>query len=489
MNRVGLKALKENTANKLGLGLALALAATLLFTNISKASFWHDEGYTMMLAPMSPAEIISRTAKDVHPPLYYLKLHFWMELFGSNELGARSFSAICVLGIVIAGFLLCKRLFGSPTARLAALFLATAPFLVRYGQEARMYALVALLLLLATLVLHQALEKDRTWQWALYAVLIAASLYTHYYSVFIIFVHWSYVVLTGGIKKSKWWGANIFALALFAPWVPSAYEQFTRVQVAFWIPKATALTIPSTLAQYLTFTDLGVITPLWRITAFTIFQLFIALVMWQNRKKWQPWLLITAYAFWAPQIVWLLSYKRPVYVDRYFVFSSIAFYCLLAALIYFAKPWNKKPALRAVTILGLLVTMGVGVRNVYSQASHQMRNLAAAVHTDFKPGDKIVSGELYTFFDYSYYNRTGSETLLYSPSGFSGCCEGRSLLYDKPQILVRSFSDITSPTSTVWVIGKTGTHDYFDNVPSNWQPVGARVERGYVAAQKYQLSR
>src|SRR5205085_11489261 len=88
----------------------LVLGAALRFIDIAKSSIWHDEGYTMMLVPQPVADIITRTGRDVHPPLYYLALHYWTLVFGSSETAARGMSAILSLGTVVVGYLLVRRL-------------------------------------------------------------------------------------------------------------------------------------------------------------------------------------------------------------------------------------------------------------------------------------------------------------------------------------------------------------------------------------------
>lgn len=453
------------------LGLTLIVGAAARFLNIAAASIWHDEGYTMMLAPQSPAQIIARTARDVHPPLYYLTLHYWIKLFGSSETGARSLSAVAMLGVVIIGFLLVKELFGKQAARLAALFLALGPFLVRYSQEARMYGMAAFLAILATYLLVMALKANKTSWWIGYSLSIAAGLYTHYYFVFIVLLHWLYVLVSRkpkpAVANKNWWYANIASAALFAPWLPTAYHQFTRVQAGFWIAKPTALTLPSTIAQFLTFTDLGAFGSALRLI---VFLAFLALVVWFALKKeyWPKGALIAGLTFLAPVLVLVLSLKRPIYVDRYFVFAAAGFYMLLATLIYTMKPWRDSAILRVVTVLVLVVVFVIGIGDVYSQATHQMKKVGEYVNASFRPGDEIVSGELYTYFDFSYYNHTGTTTKLLAPNGVDGYGES-SLLYDRSaEVVVRHFSDARPASGRVWVIGKPGQNDDF-KVPDNWR--------------------
>jgi uncharacterized membrane protein len=461
------------------------------FVNIAKSSIWHDEGYTMMLAPQSPLEILARTGRDVHPPLYYLVLHYWMLVFGNSETAARGLSAVFMLGVVIVGYLLVKRLFANENyARLAALFLALAPFLVRYSQEARMYGMVAFVLLVATYAMVRALEAGSYKWWGVYALALSAGLYTHYYSVFMILVHWLYVATISNYKARKgvfnlrWWGANILAAALFLPWLPTAYAQFTRVQASFWIPKPNLHTLPNTFMQFLIFNNtnfpwLGLV-----VTAFLVLLNIWALVKIKLKKSF---LLLVFYSVLSPGLVVLLSYKRPIYVDRYFVFAAVAFYMLLAVSLLTVFAGRRLLASIAITLA--TIAFGVGIQQVYYQSNHQMRQIGEVVNHQYRQGDDILSGELYTYFDFSYYNHTGYLLKLWSKNGVNGYGES-SLLYDRAdQIVVHNLSDLHPASGFVWVVGKTGAHDYYDKVPSNWTPVGLKYTAGYSAVQEYQVTR
>lgn len=41
---------------------------------IMDSTYWYDEMFSIMLIRMPISELIEKTAKDVHPPLYYLIL-------------------------------------------------------------------------------------------------------------------------------------------------------------------------------------------------------------------------------------------------------------------------------------------------------------------------------------------------------------------------------------------------------------------------------
>ena len=480
------------------LTLTVAIGAVLRFWDIAKSSIWHDEGYTMMLAPDGVLEILWRTGRDVHPPLYYVALHYWMELFGTTEAAARSLSVVFMLACIPIGYLLVKRLCSESAGRLAAIFVAFGPFLVRYSQEARMYAMVAFILLLSTYFLVRAVESKSSNKWfVFYAVTIAAALYTHYYSIFMILVHWSYVLYVTsrkdkrGLFDYRWWLANFAGAALFLPWLPSALAQVKRVQASFWIPPSNIETLPNTLMQFMVYNNL---TELGKPVKLGISFIFVGFVvgLWVYAKKYRSsTFLMAAYALAAPVLVVMVSVllSRPIYVDRYFVFSAVAFYALLAIILVHGWPFAKKSALSAITAAVMLVVFMIGNLNVYKYGNHQMREIGRVVNEQYQNGDEIISGELYTFFDFSYYNKTATETKLWAKNGINGYGE-TSLIFDRAdQVVVKDLAVINPSSGYVWVVGKTGPKDYFDKVPANWQPVGPKYEYGYSAAQKFAVSR
>lgn len=474
--------------------LVTALGAILSLIDISESSIWHDEGYTLMLALMSPAQIIARTARDVHPPLYYLLLHYWVAVFGHSELAARSLSAVFLVAAVPLAYLLIRRLWSEPAGRLAALFVACGPFLIRYSQETRMYALEALLLLLATYLLVRGAVSRRWLWWAGYTVAMAAAFYTHYYAVFMVAVHWLYMAAQTrrrprrGLALPAWWVSNSVIVLLFLPWLPTAYHQYERVQASFWIPTATVATLPATFQEYFTF-FLIYNVPLWVgiIIGIATSIFVIGMMAWLYRRRPDrrlPLLLLGSYAFLGPVLVWAVSFgHRPIYVDRYFVYATIAFYCLLGIFVAeLPRRWRSRAA------VVVLVLFAVGIVNLHQNVNHKMRVIGAYVTSQYRPGDEIVSGELYTFFDFSYYNHTGATVHLWSQNGVNGYTES-GLIYDRPGVVVEDLATLDPPSHHLWMVGKNLPNEeyYGSAVPGNWRQIGPTVQSGYVEVREYDV--
>ena len=79
------------------IGIFLA-GAVFRFYQIGSESIWIDEYHSITLALSGgPLQIVRAAAADVHPPLYFLLLRFWLDLFSDSLASARGFSAVVSL--------------------------------------------------------------------------------------------------------------------------------------------------------------------------------------------------------------------------------------------------------------------------------------------------------------------------------------------------------------------------------------------------------
>lgn len=229
----------------------LILSAALRFYRIDAQSLWYDEGNSARIAERSVRLIIEGAAGDIHPPLYYLLLKLWRAIFGGGEAALRSLSALAGVGTVALTFLIGREGFNARVAVMAAFVAAISPFAVYYGQEARMYALLAFAATLSTWALLPAL-MGRDWsprRAAVYVLATVFGLYTQYAFPFVMvaqgvcFVganaavtnYWRSLKTPMVVGQSRWLRyilANLIAIALFAPWLPIALRQIRGWAVA-----------------------------------------------------------------------------------------------------------------------------------------------------------------------------------------------------------------------------------------------------------------
>ena len=71
-----------------GLGALVALSLLLRTTQLG-IGFWIDEGLSVGIADRPLGDIPLALREDGSPPLYYMLLHFWLDIGGRSEAGVR----------------------------------------------------------------------------------------------------------------------------------------------------------------------------------------------------------------------------------------------------------------------------------------------------------------------------------------------------------------------------------------------------------------
>ncbi|MBC7225721.1 MAG: glycosyltransferase family 39 protein [Thermoflexales bacterium] len=168
----------------LPLVFCLLLALALRAGGLDRWSLWYDEAYCWWVASQVPLrEMLSLSAREVVPPLYYLLLRAWIPLAGATEFALRWPSVLMGVLTIAGAARLAGRLTGRPLGALAAalLFAVGTPFLWA-SREVRMYGPALAWTLLADVALLETLAASsargrQLWAW-LWATFTLAALYT-----------------------------------------------------------------------------------------------------------------------------------------------------------------------------------------------------------------------------------------------------------------------------------------------------------------------
>lgn len=148
----------------------MVVAAVLLLPTLGTASYWFDEAFSVQRAGGSLGELVSLlSGREINMTLYYGLLWVWTRV-GTDEGWVRLLSAVCVVASLVPLWLLGRRLSGGRVAAMACLLLVVDAFVIRYGQEARSYALLLLLATTSTWLLVRALDTALRRDWILYAL-------------------------------------------------------------------------------------------------------------------------------------------------------------------------------------------------------------------------------------------------------------------------------------------------------------------------------
>ncbi|MCB0257875.1 MAG: glycosyltransferase family 39 protein, partial [Anaerolineae bacterium] len=189
------------------------------------------------LAGQSIPALIAHTARDIHPPGYYLLLHGWATLAGNSEFSLAFFSTTFGLLIIPLTYALARCLTNRPVALWSALLVAVSPFNIWYSQEVRMYTLGTALGLVATYALVKGIATNRLQPWLGYVIAATVGLYTLYYFAFLLITINSFILLRQLITRrsiKSWLIANTYVLLAYALWLPTAWRQATNPPVPPW---------------------------------------------------------------------------------------------------------------------------------------------------------------------------------------------------------------------------------------------------------------
>ncbi len=488
VNSMGQRWLRS--ARECGLLPILILAAVVRLYGLTDSAIWCDEGSSLLLSQYSPALTWFHTAHDVHPPLYYLLLHGWMSLFGNSLFSIRFMSVVPALGTVGLVIWLVRLIATRRAAVLAGVLVALLPIAVRYSQEVRMYSLMGFWLVGATIALVLWVKHPQRHRYlVIYAVLMTASFYTHYFTALCVMSHWAYLLvlrLSGSgnklITRPAWWLANVAIVALYLPWIPSLVDQLQHLEQlklggdVGWIEPETLTSMPSVLWQFLTY-DEGLGLPgLVFVLLPLVVGLVTMLILRADRSEYRFNALIAAYTLVPLLVIALASLATPLLVDRYLMFAALGLPIILAiALDRLAEHY------RVWALAGLLLVIGVqgvGLKNIYTTAPDRIDRMVDYVNQQYVAGDRIVVSDLFWYFSYVYYNRTAAAPMLYTPpqpdgrSGRPNAYGFGTLVEDSGEkTYLDTLTDLPRGTGRVWLISSSEAPYDFAPVPSGWKAI------------------
>ena len=462
----------------------VALAAMVRLYGSTASAVWCDEGSSLFMSQFSPSLIWTHSAHDVHPPLYFLLLHAWTNVFGSSLFSIRLLSVLPGIGSVVLGFWLTLLIARRRAALLAGLFLALLPIAVRYSQEVRMYSLMGFWLLGATIALvYWVKNPQRNGYLMAYALLMTASFYTHYFTAFCVLSHWCYLLLVRKaqpclIRRPAWWIANSLIVVMFASWLLEFVDllqhldQLRAGNDIGWITPVDAYSLSSTVWQFFTLTD-GMSLPVWLYLSVPSALAVIVVAVWRHdRTPYTFHRLLIIYALLPPTVVFAISWVTPLLVERYLMFSALGLPIVLAiAIDRIADRFRTVAVFATALLLSLELT---GLSNDYQTDAEQFDALVNDVNEHYMPGDRIVVSDMFWYLSYRYYNKTPTVPLLYTPDKPDGT-SGRpnaygfgTLFTDAGNVYLDNLQGMGSGPGRVWLISNKAPPDDFTAIPASW---------------------
>ncbi|MCO6450010.1 MAG: glycosyltransferase family 39 protein [Caldilineales bacterium] len=415
--------------HRLTLFILIVLGFALRLYHLDVQSLWYDEGVTAQVARLGVGELARWTANDIQPPLYYLLVGGWLRLLdpwaGPLAFVMRGLSAVAGVLLIPIIWALARRLWDERAGLLAAALATISPLMVYYSQEARMYALLTMLVAAVALIAVRWAGEGRVrWTSVLaYIFLGLAALYTHYFAGFALAALALYWLLV-------WWkttknsrslvlflAANVIVVLGFLPWLPSMLNRF-QVDASYW---AGTLKLGEALLDVgMNFTvgatevmAEGEAIPWLIVLGLGSLIWLIAIARSKRRDPQRPLALILLWGLLPLICVLALAYRTPKFNARYLMVSWPAWALLAGGGI--SALWNDTQRatrnthtvlrILAVASLVLLVTAQLaGLQNWFGDgrfAKSAWRDALAEMYFNRQPDEAalLVSGHAYPVFD------------------------------------------------------------------------------------------
>ena len=87
---------------------------------MQRSPLWLDEALSVNIARLPVGDLLEALRHDGHPPLYYLLLHYWMEVVGEGDVAVRALSGIFAVASLPLAWVAGRRLAGAGRRPLGA---------------------------------------------------------------------------------------------------------------------------------------------------------------------------------------------------------------------------------------------------------------------------------------------------------------------------------------------------------------------------------
>jgi mannosyltransferase len=401
--------------------VCIALAARLL--HIDRQPFWLDEALTYQRIHLGVGGLVTDSFSNRHMPSYFLLLQA-LSPFDANNVWLRIPSALFGTASIAVVFAIARRVAGRAAAVVAAVLMALSPLQVQYGQEARSYTLVTLLITIALWGVMRLAQNPRgaalnvrhhdfeRFGWLAYLIgtigaldvlgdaapwLLAANL--------ALYLIWRDLAnpqhadpqqaeLRRGFRRN-WLLSVALILVCCAPFYGAivAFSDGQMLHKFDWIPPlswqnlrvAAKSAYLMRMASVIRFNVLPTTVPLLGV----LVALLGGLGLYRMRGRLEGRVLLLGFAV-LPLLLLAISLVKSMVLPRYILWSAAPFF-ILAGIGAAALPRRIRP----VALTALLLLCALNLVPMYRiETKPRWDRAAATLAAQVRPGDTVFTGDI-----------------------------------------------------------------------------------------------
>ncbi len=323
-----------------------------------------DEPFTIFNAQRNVWDIIKLTAQnEPNPPMFMLLLHFWIKIFGIEPLSVRFlpllFNALTAVVIYNIG----RRFFSLSTAIISSMLFIVSTYHFYFGLEARTYSLLSLTTA-TSLYFFLSLIQEPQNRRLLIALIVSnfVMIYSHYFGLFVVFVQ--FIIALSYYRNKKILKPLLIGVIItgltFLPMAIVFIKQFLTSSKGTWVQPPSKSEYLGQIYWFLNSKKVFVF--IFSVALFGVFYRLYSRTFQPINKKI---LIIFLWWFVPYTIMFMVSFKVPMFINRYILFNTIGIYIFIATLLSYLFSKHLSYAIGAVTIIMMYLSLQINSKDFY----------------------------------------------------------------------------------------------------------------------------
>jgi len=383
-------------------------------------TYMFDDMFSVHFTSKPVPEMFYFLKDEVHPPIFYLLLNFWVKIFNGNEITNRILPLIFNIACIPLVYFLGKKILNKWIGILASLFFALSYFQIFTSAEIRMYSLMTFLGLASLSLFWLIVVEKKKGFWLLYTLINILTLLTHLGGLFALLTQWLWFFILLCKKQidsetaRRFLIAQVSILAVWSIWlIPFFLPKLIPIITKGWYFKIRIINRSAAIGLFDNFFLLLENSVFRFIVGVIIFSAPFMILLWNDKKlsekmpaKINPnWFLLT----WALP-AYLVSVITRINFTRIYLIAYVGFYLIVAYFLYILFK-NLKKTFWIIFIILIAISGWNLIKNV-PQSFSAWNKTNDWLMANEKPGDKIII--------YRYANQLQFENYYTGRSDYEG---------------------------------------------------------------------
>lgn len=294
-----------------------------------------DEPFTLFYSQMTLRNIFHMLPGENNPPLHFLLMHAWINLFGIEPFQSRFMSLIFGALSSVLIYFIGTRNFSLSVGTSASLLYSFSNFNTYLAQEARVYSLFVLLTLASVYLFLTLLKQFKTKTIICLTVINILLIYSHFFGFWLLLAEYSFILLFPDVRNKLFKPFLVMAgcqFLAYLPYMTMFVGRFLASSGGTWLEPPTLSSLYNLLWK---FCNQPVPTVIVIIILVTGGVRYLYIHRKSKSEMDRPSLLLITWFLLPVMLTFLVSFWLPVFYEKYLIFIAPATYLLVSKSVEF----------------------------------------------------------------------------------------------------------------------------------------------------------